>query len=52
VMHVASPNTLLFDDAQTEILDPAILGTQVWGSSSMSSTYFRPSSDIASSQNP
>jgi hypothetical protein len=29
VMHVASPNTLLFDDAKSDILDPAILGTQV-----------------------
>mmetsp|Transcript_2119 Transcript_2119/g.2077 ORF Transcript_2119/g.2077 Transcript_2119/m.2077 type:complete len:366 (-) Transcript_2119:118-1215(-) len=28
IMHVASPNTLLFDDAHSEILDPAILGTQ------------------------
>ena len=35
VMHVASPNNLLFSDPQ-EILDPAIVGTKVSDSESVS----------------
>lgn len=41
VMHVASPHTLLFDNQQIEILDPAILGTQVPNEYCVGSHFFR-----------